>query len=475
MNSNLTSSANMLSFKKLDESTRCELCKCYKNGNYVLSDYSIGLKFMWREILSPEFTVSNGCLIVKTTIQGKEYFDFPMPVNEEYNVDNALEAIYEYCRENFIVFRLSNVPEAQLHHIISKYPCYDISFDRKYSDYVYLTSKLAEMSGRGYSGQRNHIKKFKSKYPDALFKEFAKEDIPSVKLFLKRFSSNFSCNNASATDELRLSEEMITHIGESCFRCGGFVLDGEIISLCFCEKCGETLIDHIEKALYEFEGVYPATVQAFLARFGSDTKYFNREDDSGDQGLRISKLQYKPYMIAHKYVITIKNELSSVLSYPQLHSERLSYSAITEDDIEAYNSLCLDLERNKYWGYDYRKDITDPDREYFYLDQKTDFNNRMSICLAIRLNTKMIGEVILHSFDYRGKCEIGIRILPEFTGQGYGREALNTIIQYALYEIGLDAVTAKCYKENRPSSNMLSTVMRSNGNDETFEYYISTF
>ena len=33
---------------------------------------------------------------------------------------------------------------------------------------------------------------------------------------------------------------------------------------------------------------------------------------------------------------------------------------------------------------------------------------------------------------------------------------LNTVINYALYEIGLDSVKAKCFKENRPSSNMPS-------------------
>jgi RimJ/RimL family protein N-acetyltransferase len=430
---------------------------------------------MWREVLKPEFTVSKGCVITKNNINGTEYFDFPLPIDDESSIDGALDEISEYCRENYVVFRLSNVPENQLTHVTSRFPRCEITYNRKFSDYVYLTSKLAEMSGRAYSGHRNHIKKFKTKYPDAVFREFTRDDIPSVKQFLKRFSNSFALDTESASDELRYSEEMLAHIGSSCFKCGGYVLDGEIISLCFCERCGDTLIDHIEKALYEFEGIYPATVQAFLLHFGDDTRYFNREDDSGDRGLRTSKLQYKPHMIAHKYIVTIKNELSSVEAHPELSSDRLTYSSITQEDIDEYNRLCLDIERNRYWGYDYRTDNENPDKDYFYLDQRRDFDNRMTMCLAVRLRDKMIGEVILHNFDYHGGCEIGIRILPEYKGQGYGRETLNTIIQYALYDIGLDIVRAKCYKENRPSSNMLSTVMRSVGEDEIFEYYVCTF
>ena len=78
-NLSLISSTDMLTFKKLDENTRCELCGYYKNGTYVLSDYSIGLKFMWREILNPEFALSDGCVIVKNSINGIISFDFPLP------------------------------------------------------------------------------------------------------------------------------------------------------------------------------------------------------------------------------------------------------------------------------------------------------------------------------------------------------------------------------------------------------------
>ena len=95
--------------------------------------------------------------------------------------------------------------------------------------------------------------------------------------------------------------------------------------------------------------------------------------------------------------------------------------------------------------------------------------------LAIRLEGALIGEVILHNFDFRGSAEIGIRILPEYGCRGYGREALRTVLSYALYTIGLDAVHAKCHKENAPSFNLLSAVMRRNGEDNSYYHFIATF
>ena len=37
---------------------------------------------------------------------------------------------------------------------------------------------------------------------------------------------------------------------------------------------------------------------------------------------------------------------------PELKTERLTLSAITEKDIPAYNALVLDGDRNRWWGYD---------------------------------------------------------------------------------------------------------------------------
>lgn len=71
---------------------------------------------------------------------------------------------------------------------------------------------------------------------------------------------------------------MTEYVGSDLFISGGFTRNGEIISFCLSEICGETLIDHIEKALPDYEGIYPATVQEFAKAFAGGVKYINREE-----------------------------------------------------------------------------------------------------------------------------------------------------------------------------------------------------
>ena len=171
----------------------------------------------------------------------------------------------------------------------------------------------------------------------------------------------------------------------------------------------------------------------------------------------------------------VKNELSRLRRVPQLSSERLTYDAIKESDVDDYNILCLDDERNRYWGYDYRSDCPNPSRLYFYQDQKKDFSLRVSVNFAIRLQGRLIGEILLYHFDGKGRCEVGIRLLRGYDGNGYAREALQTILHFGLYTLGLDAITAKCYHSNTPSYNLLSAVMRKDSTDTEFQRFIATF
>ncbi len=128
--------------------------------------------------------------------------------------------------------------------------------------------------------------------------------------------------------ELELSKKMMAMPDKPWLLRGG-MFDGEkLIALSLCEKCGETLIIHIEKALYSYTGAYPAMVQAEVAAFGDGCAYVNREDDAGDRGLRTSKLQYGPAKLAPKYHFLPQNELlRHVSAIPELKTERLTLSA----------------------------------------------------------------------------------------------------------------------------------------------------
>ena len=463
----------MYQFKPVTKQDGARLRKYYRDCQYGLCEYSVGTKLMWRPVLHPAWAEIAGCLVVRNDHDGRWVFDYPVP-GPEGDEDAALEAIETYCLENGAVPVISVVPECKAPRLLARYPYVRVSDIRTWRDYVYYREDLQLFAGRRYSGQRNHIKKFHTRWPDASFRPLTAKDGEIIERFWADYEAEFpKGDNAKARDELKLAKQMLKLAGKSWFIAGGMFDGDKLIALSLAEKCGDTLIIHIEKALYSYTGVYPTLVQEFACEFGDGCQWINREDDAADRGLRTSKLQYGPAKLAPKYCFEPQNELlRHVQAIPELRTERLTLSALTEADISAYNALVLDGERNRWWGYDDVGGLGGPveERSFFEVAQR-DFENRQAVNFAVRLDGKLIGEAVLYRFDCRGGAELGCRIDRAYAGNGYGTEAFAAVANWGLYKVHLTRVVAKCYKENQASYKMLSSCMRRNGEDETFFYF----
>ena len=462
----------MLTFQPINVRNAPKLRRYYKNCAYRLCEYSIGVKLMWRHHFSPVFAQAEGCLIVKNISHGETRFDYPVPLRPGDSVDAALDEIDAYCREQGIRPAFVQVPREALGKLLARYPYASVSNSRLWQDYLYRAEDLSQFPGRHYAGQRNHINKFRKLYPDARFRPITPADRDELERFWDAFHLAFNKENALAKKELCYARKLTRQIGKPWALAGAMELNGEFIAISLGEVCGDTLICHIEKALPQYEGVYPAMVQAFAAHYAGDCAYINREDDGADRGLRISKSQYRPCAMGEKILVQTATELSRLESIPTLRTERLTLDAITAADSADYDRLCLDDERNRLWGYDYRGDLKGPLRPgYFYRVARSDFRRRLAINFAIRLDGRFIGEAVLYRFDCRGAAELGCRIAAEYAGHGYGAEAFARVADWSLYELGLYRLEAKCFRENEPSRRMLSACMRPAGEDETYFYF----
>ena len=333
----------MQNFKPVTKQDAPKLRRYYQNCSYGLCEYSVGTKLMWRKTLHPAWAEIAGCLVIRNTIDGQTAFDYPVP-GPEGDEDAALAAIEAYCLEKGVSPVISVVPECRAAKLLARYPYVRVSNIRTWRDYVYYREDLQFFTGRRYSGQRNHIKKFHTQWPDAFFRPLTAADASVIGRFWEDYEAEFpKGDNAKARDELALAKNMLKMAGKSFFLAGGMFDGDKLIALSLAERCGDTLIIHIEKALYSYTGVYPALVQAFANAFGGDCQWIDREDDAADRGLRTSKLQYGPAKLAPKYRFEPQNELlSHVKAIPELRTERLTLSALEEADIPAYNALVLD-------------------------------------------------------------------------------------------------------------------------------------
>lgn len=462
----------MLKFQFITTETADIVQKYYENCDYRLCEYSVGVKLMWSDWLHAEFVEAAGCLIVKSCTKGHCQFDFPIP-GPEGDVEGALRLIEQWCTENGCRMAFSPIPEEKTQQLIHRYPYLSLRNERAWKDYLYRAEDLANFAGRKYSGQRNHINKFRKNYPDARFVELTAADRGLVERFWQDYTPEFRKQDSDmARKELDHAQEMFALLGKDWFCAGGILVDDRLVALSLGERCGNTLHVHIEKALYSYAGAYPTMVQAFAQHFGKDVCWINREDDACDRGLRTSKLQYLPAELAGKVSLEIETQLDHLQAVPILHTQRLTLDGLREEDQADYAALCMDDTNNRWWGYDYREDLHGELTDRYFLEVAwQDFMFRRGVNFAVRLDGKCIGEVVLYNLDWRGGAEMGARIAAAYAGHGYGVEAFTAVAEWALYQLHLERVTCKCYKENTASCKMIASCMRKTGEDDKFYYF----
>ena len=121
---------------------------------------------------------------------------------------------------------------------------------------------------------------------------------------------------------------------------------------------------------------------------------------------------------------------------------------------------------HKYWGYDYREDCKSvPTPDYFYNFQQSLKDKKEEYSLAVRLNGKMIGEIVLWNFGLDGSIETGFRFFKEYQGKGYGRLLLNYAIAYAR-----EQQYNKICLDTRKQFSAAQHLYRSSGFQETEKY-----
>ena len=438
----------MLNFKKFEKED-IEKVKPFMGGASPVCTKAIGVEYMWSGYFQTEVAYYEGGAILKDRFFGEELF--PLPRGEKR--EEGVRLIEERVRETGGELCFNSVDDEELAYLFSRYPLVEIKSHRDYSDYLYNAADLAEYKGKKYHGQKNHFNKFTREHPDYVFTPFGESDLPEVFAFLKKHEA-LAPRSEGEKIEYRCCERLLGAFKELDLLTGMIKIGGEIAAISVGEVFGETLIIHIEKALPEFSGIYPTICTLFARRYASDLKYINREDDSGDLGLRTSKTQYHPIAMVEKRRAVCRFSRPFALS--PIFTDRLVIDKFSSADMPFYAALAKDDERNKFWGYDYKADLggEEPTPDYFEKVLLSDEGRGVCYSFKIALLTgEPIGEAVVYNFRADGSAELGLRISAAHAGKGYGREAYQAVAKEALKT--LPALHARCFKENAQSEKMI--------------------
>ena len=469
-----------MQFCKLEREELPRLLPYFRAQGTHVSNYSAGLLFMWGKHLSTLFCEEENCLFLIDQYVGNRYFYYPISKDGDAAAEErGLDKIERYCRENDVRLHFTNVPREKLAALVLRYGAeLHVSNIRRWRDYLYEAEDFKTYAGGRYSGQRNHVNKFKKSYPDFEFCTYEREDRPEIEAFLREYSvSQYAKEDMYADEEMRGVFEILPHLGEMQMYAAYLRAGGKIVAFTVGERCGDMMVVHIEKALRGVQGAYPAIAQMFAQTFCCDgIRYINREDDSGDAGLRKSKLQYLPVRLVDKYNLAVKRSIDALSKLPELQTQRLMLKEVAQEDERAFARLARDDELNRYWGYNWHDDAPDTAPDAWFLeDIRSDFKKKHELPLGVYFEGALVGEVVLYHFGYAAEAEIGMRILPEFQGRGFARESLLALMEYGFVKLGLERIEAKCFKENTASAYTLKAAgLRPCGEDEKYYFFYKT-
>ena len=176
-------------------------------------------------------------------------------------------------------------------------------------EYLYLTEKLKNLSGKKFHSKRNHISAFSKSY-NWSYESMTTDILPEVFEMADKWTEEMkeiTDDTKSIEVENKALKEYLPFMKELNLRGGCIRVDGKIIAFTFGSPINNKVFDiHVEKALPEFRTAYTLINREFILNELSDFEYVNREDDMGLEGLRKAKLSYHPDILLKKYVIKYK-------------------------------------------------------------------------------------------------------------------------------------------------------------------------
>lgn len=299
----------MLDFAEITINDKTRFDSFLKLHKPQISELTFTNLYMWRNFYNLRYTEINGLLCIVSVPARGTPFAF-MPIGK-MNADTFAEIAFSlksYFTKNGWQMEFKRVDESELSFfnelIVTKE---DMRFDPNNSDYVYLAHDLVSLKGKKYDGKRNHINRFKKEH-EFEYVSINENHIDACKSIMKVWCDERSCeHHKDLYCEKIANVELLDNYEKLGCKGALIKVDGKFRSFTVGEMLNdETAVIHIEKADGKINGLYTLTNQQFCEHEWSETRYVNREQDLGVEGLRRAKLSYNPVSMIKKYSIPIK-------------------------------------------------------------------------------------------------------------------------------------------------------------------------
>lgn len=268
--------------------------------NRDICELTFGGNYAWSRFYSLEICELYGCLLFRHKGSDETLYSFPLGDGDKRLV---IQCLLEICSKQGSDLAMYPLAPEDVEQLNEWFPRRFLSvINRDDSDYVYEREKLVRLPGKKYHGKRNHIARFKDKN-DWCYEEITDHNQLECRQMMhewkKRRVADWNVEMEKEYRAMVISLEQRQELGLT----GGLIRKaGKVVAVAMGEPLNsDTFVVHFEKAFSDIQGAYPMINQQFAEHAAEGFTYINREEDTGDEGLRKAKLSYYPCKLVHKY------------------------------------------------------------------------------------------------------------------------------------------------------------------------------
>ncbi len=317
----------MINFKDITEEDKNLIQEYTLTGSWQNCDLSFPNLVSWRFLYDTQYSIIDDYLIIRFWMDDNLTYMMPIPkpqrkedgsIKEQRSYENfpkIIEALVCDTSKMGQKFSMLTIRE-YIWDIFEKYfpNTFEIIPNRDRQDYIYLREKLISLSGKKLQSKRNHVNKFKTLYPNYVYKELSKELIPYCLELSRKWRGASKVENYEDEEnllwELRAMKRALNRWEKLGYIGGAIFVDDKMIAFSYgCPINQNTFDVCVEKADISFSGAFNIINQEFAKHIPKNYIYLNREEDLGDEGLRKAKLSYRPEYLLDKCIIREKNPL----------------------------------------------------------------------------------------------------------------------------------------------------------------------
>lgn len=258
----------------------------------VISELTFSNLYCWGDIRHHLFCEFEGHLLV-TYRDEHCVLNFYPPIgpNPKGMMSRLFEGLKRYC--------WARIDEHLAHSVMAEGK--KMLFDRKNSDYVYNLAELRELAGKKFDGKRNFVKRF-AKH-DPVVRPLTGADLAACMLIQESWLE-FQGHNPSAREESTAMIKALQNFDAFGLHGVGLVVSDKLVGFAVGEPLNNTtFVEHFEKGLPEYSGVYPFLLNAFAKSIPAQYTHLNREQDLGIDGIRKSKESWNPEYLIRKFTL----------------------------------------------------------------------------------------------------------------------------------------------------------------------------